>query len=283
MKRFNILKDKLKNERLMRDGFVRIELLDHFEIKQLKDYYLTQHFEETINGLFVSANRFEAHKAKEISSFISNILKNRLSNLVDEVEILGGTFIVKSANYLERLEAHQDWNIVDENNGRSYTLWIPLEKTNDFNGALYMLQGSHDRFRGYRHVTIPSIFGKVYDKVWKYMVPVYLNAGEGVLFDHAVGHASMPNLTPKDRIAVTCSVISKGAKFRFYCLEENVISEYKGQADYYQKEEAKFGPSNLEKIEVKNVKPYQLTNFQLLLYYGFFNRIWNLNMLRKNK
>ncbi|MEY3501558.1 MAG: hypothetical protein RL308_3231, partial [Bacteroidota bacterium] len=42
MKRFNILKDKLKNERLMRDGFVRIELLDHFEIKQLKDYYLTQ-------------------------------------------------------------------------------------------------------------------------------------------------------------------------------------------------------------------------------------------------
>jgi hypothetical protein len=273
MKEFNILKDPVKNKALQKEGFVRLNVLGHDEIVVLKKFKSQQHVGETINGLYVSANRLEKDRALEISAFLSEILKSKVNHLIDEVDVLGGTFIIKGANTVEKLEPHQDWNIVDESKSRSYTLWIALEDTNDQNGALYMLPRSHNTFRGYRHVTIPSIYGKVYEEVWRYMVPVHLKAGEGVLFDHAIGHASMPNRTVNDRVAVTCSLLTKNSSYRFYCLEDNAISEYFGEAEYYQTEEAKFGPGNLKKIKVLDEAPYQLTRRKLRANYGRFNRL----------
>lgn len=273
MKKFSILKDPVKNNELLETGFVRLSILKNDEIEVLKQYKSQQHEGEILNGLYVSANRLEKDKSQEISDFLLEVLSNKINKIVDKVEILGGTYIIKGAHTIEKLEPHQDWNIVDESDGRSYTLWIALEDTNDLNGALYMLPRSHEKFRGYRHLTIPSIYGKVYEAVWKFMIPVHLKAGEGVLFDHAIGHASMPNLTTKDRIAVTCSLITKNFNYRFYCLKDNTISEYIGQADFYQTEEAKFGPGTLKKIRVLDDAPYQLTKWKLLKNYGWFSGI----------
>jgi hypothetical protein len=276
MKTFKILKDPKKNSILMKEGFVRLNILNQSEITQLKQYFTEQHTDQKMTSLFVSANQFSKEKADTISQFIAGLLRDRVNRIINEADMLGGTFIVKGAGTSDRLQPHQDWSIVDESNGRSYTIWIALEDTTDENGALYMLPRSHNKFRGYRHLTIPSIYGKVYNEVWNYMIPVHLKAGEGVIFDHAIGHGSTPNRTCFDRVAVTCSILSESADYRFYCLEGNKIVEYKGKADYYQSVEAKFGPGNLEKISVTNQKPYQLSKFQLFYHYGSYRHILSL-------
>jgi ectoine hydroxylase-related dioxygenase (phytanoyl-CoA dioxygenase family) len=273
MKKFSVLKDPMKNEILQKEGYVRLNVLDKAEIEAIKYYSTQQHNGEVISGLYVSATRLNKDKVSEISDFLVECLEHKVNQFIDEADILGGTFIIKGANTLDKLEPHQDWSIVDETHGRSYTLWIALEDTNDQNGALYMLPRSHEKFRGYRHFTIPSIYGKVYKKVWSYMVPIHLKAGEGVLFDHAIGHGSMPNLTGNDRIAVTCSLLTCNSSYRLYCLEDKNISEYFGEAEYYQTEAAKFGPGNLKKLRVLNMAPNQLSKWRLMAHYSRFNRI----------
>jgi hypothetical protein len=123
---------------------------------------------------------------------------------------------------------------------------------------MYVLPYSHEYVRGYRHVTIPSVFGHIYDVVWKNMTPVHLKAGEAIVFDHAIGHASKPNTTDQLRIAATHSLISPNAEMRFYWNNNGTVEEYLGENDYYNTESARSGPGHLKKIRDLDFAIHQL-------------------------
>jgi len=123
---------------------------------------------------------------------------------------------------------------------------------------MYVLPGSHEYVRGYRHVTIPSVFGQIYDSVWEHMVPIHLKAGEAIIFDHALGHASKPNGSDRVRIAATHSLLSPNFELRFYWNNNGTVEEYEGESDFYNTKEAKSGPGRLKKIRDLDFTPHQL-------------------------
>lgn len=244
-----IFRNRELNDALFREGYVTLPFLNPKEVEKLKQIFWNYHTEiNEAEGLYVSSHCMDDEVTQKMSNEIQEVFKQSIEKHIENGMTLGGTFISKPPHQIEPLQPHQDWSIVDESRFRSFTIWIPLEDTNDENGCIYVLPKSHEYVRGYRHITIPSVFGQIYGEVWNYMVPVHLKAGEAIVFDHAVGHASKPNTTSRIRIAATHSLISRNPEMRFYWNNNGVVEEYIGENDYYNTPEAKVGPGNLKKI-----------------------------------
>jgi len=254
-----IFRDRELNDALFREGYVTLPFLNANEIKNLKQIFWNYHAEiEETEGLYVSSHSNDNEAIQKMSDEIQAVFQPSIQKHIENGMTLGGTFISRPPHQTEPLQPHQDWSIVDESRFRSFTIWVPLEDTNDENGCMYVLPKSQEYARCYRHVTIPSIFGQIYDTVWDQMIPVHLKAGEAIIFDHALGHASKPNRSDKIRIAATHSLISTDFEMRFYWNKNGVVEEYIGENDYYNTPEAKVGPGKLQKIRDLDFEVKQL-------------------------
>jgi hypothetical protein len=263
-----IFRDPILNKQLFEEGYITLPFLNSDEIRQLKELFWTYHSQEEVQGLYVSAHYKEDDQIQRISNSIQLIFKRAINEHIENGMTLGGTFISKPPRPTDPLQPHQDWSIVDESRFRSFTIWVPLDDVNEENGCMYVLPKSHEYVRGYRHISIDSVFGQIYDTVWKYMKPVHLKAGEAIVFDHALGHASKSNTTDKVRIAATHSLISRSPEMRFYWNNNGVVEEYVGKNDFYNTPEAKTGPISLKKIRDLDFKPHQLTKEEFLILAG---------------
>lgn len=248
-KQEQILENEELNQQLFSEGYVTLPLLDKGEIESLGELFYQHHSDSDVQGgLYVSASQKSEKAIHEMSDSIRETFRRSMQEHVMNGQTLGGTFISKPANQNEALEPHQDWSIVDESRFRSFTIWVPLMDVDENSGCMYVLPKSHNSMRGYRHLTIPSIFGQIYSHVWKHMVPVPLKAGEAIIFDHALGHASRPNRSNKVRIAATHSLLSTNPEMRFYWNNKGTVEEYIGESDHYNTDEAKVGPGRLKKL-----------------------------------
>jgi len=253
-----IFRDCALNELLFTEGYITLPFLNTEEVAALIDLFWQNHSEQEVEGLYVTSHIKDNASIHKISDAIQAIFKRSIEEHIEDGMTLGGTFICKSANQTEPLQPHQDWSIVDESRFRSFTIWVALEDVNDENGCMYVLPRSHNYVRGYRHITIPSVFGQIYDTIWKYMKPIHLKAGEAIVFDHALGHASKPNTSGRVRIAATHSLVSPNPEMRFYWNNNGVVEEYVGEKEYYMADEARKGPGHLSKIGIVDFEPHQL-------------------------
>jgi hypothetical protein len=261
-----IVRDNALNTQLFKDGYIVIPFLEEQEIGKLRDIYHEYHADDHIVGLYVSAHAKSWDEMIEISNKMQGIVEPAIDRNFENVQKIGGSFIVKAPDAQNILHPHQDWSIVDEDIHRSFTIWIALQDTDDENGAMYVLPGSHEWVRGYRHVTIPSVYGKIYDLTWQYMHPVHLKAGEAIVFDHALVHASKPNISNTLRIAATYTIISKNATHQICCNNQDVIEVYVCPPDFYIHPESRKGPFNLPKVKNADFTMKQLDGKEFLSY-----------------
>ena len=264
-----ILRDPQLNSLLFEEGYVTFPFLDLTEVDKLKQIFNNHHHElKPSEGLHVSSHIKPEQEIDQISNEIQEVFEDAIGRHVENGMTLGGTFLTRPPHQTEPLHPHQDWSIVDESRFRSYTIWVPLSDVDENNGCLHVLPRSHEYARGYRHVSIDSIFGQIYDTVWKHIKPIPLRAGKAIIFDHALGHASKPNTTSEPRIIATHSLISRNPEMRFYWNNNGTIEEYAGEKNFYNTEEAKTGPISLQKIRNLDFKPYQLTEQEFLTLAG---------------
>lgn len=287
-----ILKDSSLNTQLFENGYVIMPFLNGDEVDRLrKEFYRIHEASEVSGGLYVTSTRKDSEAIERANSAVKSAFSRAISQHIANGKTLGGTYISKPANETEPLHPHQDWNIVDETKYRSFTIWVPLQDVDDSNGSMYVLPGSHEWIRGYRHLTIPCVYGQIYDVVWEQMTPVHLKAGEALIFDHSLVHASKPNRSDSLRIAATHSLLSSESEMRFYWNNNGTVEEYECTNEYYITEEAKSGPGSLPKIkdvdfEIRQVDEiefyklagvdYQMANEEIATKYDIWNRIKRL-------
>lgn len=263
-----IMNNEQLNNQLFSEGFVTLPFLNDAEVAAARELFFQYHDPAAIKGFYVASHHLSLAVQMEIHLQLQAIFERAVRQHIQNMRCLGGTFMVKGYDPDAILHPHQDWSIVDERFYRSYTIWVALQDITDDNGALYVLPGSHDIFRGYRHITIPSIFGKIYDLTWKYMQPVHLRSGEAIIFDHALAHASLSNRTPQLRLTATNSLLSQGAEYRFYFNNNGVVEEYEGDPYYYIDDQARYSPGHLKKIRTLDVPVRQLDEASFLKIYG---------------
>ena len=242
-----ILIDDNLDAALLEKGYVIVRFIAKEEVENLTTFFY-QNYKTIKEGLFASSHSPDPSLRKIISDRIRDSFFPSVSNYFFECAPLGGSYIVKGPGEKGMLNPHQDWNIVDENNFRSFNIWVPLVDVDESNGAILVMPGSHAKSAFIRGVNIPNKFENVFPLLWDNMETLRMKAGEALIYDHRLIHASRPNHHSVPRIAVVFGITSERAPIRYYYRQENNIEEYNCTAEFYLTENPGMGPGMNKKI-----------------------------------
>jgi ectoine hydroxylase-related dioxygenase (phytanoyl-CoA dioxygenase family) len=255
------------NVSLANDGYALIPLLDEAEVQALKAFFERKKAAE-VDRFYASVHSPDLDFRMEMDAKIREVLQPKLSQLLNEAELLGSSFIAKPKGGAGILPPHADWNIVDERFFRSYNLWIPLVDTTVANGAVHIIPGSHNWWDYFRGPGIPNPFAAHKDLIWKAMQPLEMKAGTALLYDHRLLHASPINQTDELRLACVSGIKPKAAKMFFYLQDQQGIKAYKSTPEFYMQGNPENGPGSLEFYEHICAHQPDLTEEELRKFLG---------------
>ena len=198
-----------------RDGYSVIpSFLSHYQIIQLTEFYY-----RTLESSGVSEAFFTTHWSSSIDyrKIVNNYVQQELKENLDEhfsgYKCLLGYFLYKKPSTAGGVFMHKDWTLIDEKKFAGYTIWIPLVDTSEENGCFQVVQGSHIKDFRPRGSFIQQEYADVNESDFK-ALPVL--AGDAIIFDHRLLHASPPNRSDSDRLSVGLIVVPENATVIHY-------------------------------------------------------------------
>ena len=216
----SIFKDPDLQKEFERKGFVEMPALDSNDIRELHEIFL-RHEKEYAQPFHTSHFSTEINYKTEINDAIFRIVFDRIAPILENCKPIFGNLMIKHGMNDYAMPLHADWTYVNEDEFRSISAWIPLIDTNEENGCLGVIEGSHrvsEKIRG------PNIQQNSYtkDKDWvkKYGNLLPTKAGHAILFDHALMHYSPPNTVDGTRPALNLSIVPAEADIFHYCIPE---------------------------------------------------------------
>lgn len=223
---------KNRSQELSDIGYISFNLLAAEHLRQLTNYY-SELINEDPQHFYSSSHSSNFELRNKTSHYIREIIEPHISKHLTNYKLLGGAFVVKPAHGKGILQAHQDWNLVDEGKYRSYNLWIPLIDVNESNGAMHVLPKSHKKVQTYRGPNIPSPFKNIEQQLWPYLTILPMKAGEALLYDHALLHGSPPNNTDTVRLGIVIGVTDAGCNLQLYGSDNGTINRYECDVDFF--------------------------------------------------
>ncbi len=275
----NITLEKEFNEK----GYIKVPFLNANEIEFLKAKFF-----ETIeeSGGPKTSGNVDYESNKDISYDFTFIDKN--TDYKQKVfDIITAKFQAKAdeylndytpiiANYIRKKEGggevpmHQNWAFVDEEKYTSVSIWVPLLDSNEENGTLQMVDGSHKRFGKYRGPMVPwELRNLTKEIIAGHLTPMNVKAGEGVILDDSIVHYSNINKTPGLRLAIQLIMIPKESISLHYHLDRdkdpNKITVLETNVDFYTHFHPWLKPKGMKEIKTL---PYHEQNYS---YQDFLN------------
>lgn len=238
----NFFKDPAQQAFYEQNGYVKVQLLDEADLAALWDTYkLMPPPTVPARGFHTSLFFQQMEFRKKAHDVISSILWKRVEPIMHECRKIFGSFVVKEPGESSIVNVHQDWTFVDEDKGyRSFNVWCPMMETNETNGNLYVLPGSH-RLPAMPRVSPSSYYPYGTEQCWDYIknnsIVLPTKAGEAIIYDQVLIHYSPPNLSDKTRVVAGMLVIPEEAPLVLLTAKRDSF-EYK---KYYVKDDFYFG------------------------------------------
>lgn len=276
-----ILRDPLLDKQLLDEGYVVIPFLSAEEISDLKAFYY-QFNPDRLEGMSATAHLPDIDMRMQMNDRIKGVFQRAIGETFVHANALGGSFIAKGKGNKGTLSPHQDWNIVDESQFRSFNIWVPLVDLNATNGAICLMPKSHSWIKSYRSANIGSAYNEVEVQLWQKMTRLDMKAGEALVYDHRLIHASGENKTDEIRLAAVFGIIPDEAAMLYYHKkDETTIEVYESNKEFFLYENIFEGPRKLKKLselpyDFPLITPGQLDQFESGPKKGFLNRLKSL-------
>jgi|GEM_PF-1902636 hypothetical protein len=189
-------------------------------------------------GFNVGLNTNEKDKRMLMQEQITAILEPEITSILNNKYVFTATFMNKLPENKHLLPAHQDWTFTNETKHDSVMCWIPLTDVTMSNGCMCFVPYSNQLFNYIRPFPFPYEKNPVhiYEKnLLGFMKPEPMSAGKMVFINHKTAHASYPNSTNTNRLAVGLSIAPKDEPLHVYCLNpiNNGKSMFKYAVDHY--------------------------------------------------
>lgn len=224
-----ILQNNSLNELLQKKGYVVVDLLDRKEIEYLKtniDKYNTS----INNHFYTSFWSSDIMYKKNIDNLIMNIIGAKAVKLFCNYYPFLGEILVKSPSLTKEFSPHQDWTFVEEPSFTSYFCWVALQDTNYMNGALQVVEKTHLFLDTVRGANIEVSYKDIIKQMKQYLVTIPLKAGQAIMFNQALLHASPPNRTFRNRLAAGVVFLPEKMPIYHYFKDKEsnkIITEFK--------------------------------------------------------
>ncbi|QXC60296.1 phytanoyl-CoA dioxygenase family protein [Aquihabitans sp. G128] len=208
--------------RLARDGYVRLgPCLDAAEVRAAAEVFdeAMRTADRPVGDEWFPTGLLPDPEVRSlITERLTEIVAPHLASIFepDVLEVVRLDFSVKPSSPASELGPHQDYSLVDERVAQSLYLWIPLVDTDEVNGALHVVPGSHRFANRIRSRHVPAVFDEVLDLVGGSSTRIECQAGELVLMVSGVVHHSPPNRSGSLRLAVHGIVKPTAEPLLFY-------------------------------------------------------------------
>ena len=228
-----IFKNEDHQSRFDQQGYLHLPLLEEEDVIELRTFYEQQGLKPKGNyGFHISLDHDDPTKIPAISEKIISVIWPRAKDLFDHCKAFTSSFVIKEPGLSNIVPPHQDWTFVDESKFYSCTLWVALQDVNMENGALCILPGSKNFFNHIRASPSPQSRSPLTDHfndIFPYMKLIEMKAGEMLIFDNRLIHASPPNTSDKPRIAAGVGVTHEEAQlFHYFQIPNTNPTELEG-------------------------------------------------------
>jgi len=221
-----------------RDGYVVIDFISAEDARLIAKKFYEIHT-SIPDGFYADAFSPDDKIKEEIYKHTDDVFQKALEGRFHNHKKLGSTFLCKAPGEKGRVGVHQDWSVVDESRYYSATIWVPTTDTNEDNGTLKVIPGSHKFFSAHRSNNIPTSYRGSEILLWENMVTVPMKAGQAFILNHAVIHASAANTTDKERLVIAYALTHKEAPLSYYHQERNskhnTVERYIMPDDFFQR------------------------------------------------
>lgn len=267
-----LFKDLSLDQHYNEQGYAVFQLLNDSEKGQLIDLYSEVkdklYFHE---GIHITASMAEYDFRHMIGERIRSVIAEAIDRIFVDPLVYQGSFLIKKGNCSTNpIQLHQDWTFVNEADGfSSGSLWIALSHVGQEQGGISVLPGSHLYSTHYRYTPIStwlSPFKDHREELLTNSVPVDLEPGQAILWDHRLLHASTPNVSNEDRLVAGVAITSDRADVHLHYTNPNTPEEvgiYKVDAEIYEQYNApdleaifskKEFPKGIEQIAKYNIE-----------------------------
>ena len=247
-----VFKDPEVQKQFEEDGYVVVQFYTPAEIESLNKLYNDLHPEDEI-GFYPSTFSQDKDYRQKADEEIRRIGSRTMDSVLQNHRVVCGSFIVKYPGPESEMCVHQDMTLVDETEFTGINIWCPLVDLTETNGAIYNLPKSHRLFPTYRGATVPNIYQDVTQEIVDFMTPLYLRAGEAVIFDQSIIHYSPPNVSADRRVVTNIYFTHKDARFRtayYNPKEDEQKVELFEQADTFMTDFDQFGENIYDRPKI---------------------------------
>jgi hypothetical protein len=210
-----VFKDASLQEQFEKDGYVIVDFYNEQEVKEATDLYYKIH-PKNEKGFYPATYSFDKKFRDEMDKGLKKVGSRSINDYLADIKVVCASYIVKTPGPDSGMSIHQDMSLVDESKYTGINIWVPLIDLTVKNGTLFILPGSHRIFPTYRGSSIREFFSDVMDDMIDYLHPVYVKAGQAVIFDQSIIHYSPPNFSDEIRIVTNTYFCHKDTEFRTY-------------------------------------------------------------------
>lgn len=220
--RINFFNDITRDELFNQQGYLVEGCISPQSIKKLSEAFENLNIPDSYGfGFNVGLNTDEKEKRKLMQDEITAIVEQEIIAILNNKYVFTATFMNKVSEKKHLLPAHQDWTFTNENKHDSVMCWIPLTDVDMNNGCMCFVPYSNQLFNYIRPFPFPFNDNPVYqnaNKLLGYMKAEPMKAGQMVFINHKTAHASFPNNSGKNRLAIGLSIAPKKEDLHVYCL-----------------------------------------------------------------
>ena len=216
-----LLKDDQLNQQLESKGFIKVPFFDDQALAEIRNFYNEIHHNELPPNLYDGIHMTTWCSDKDYKQKVKVFLEQKFlapTNLYfKDYRSMNHVLIVKIDGQETEFKIHQDWSVVDEHQFQSVNIWVPIYDVDENNGALWLVEGSHNlnqRIRG-GGILFPE-YPEVFKAIEHRVSPIPMKAGEALIFYHSLLHGSPPNVSGKPRIIAVNSIVPKSAPLRVH-------------------------------------------------------------------
>ncbi len=226
-------------ECMERDGYVVLPVLDADSIREVMAIYCGAGvtFEQGWHTDMYSANLDYRRATHEQ---VGKIFADRILPLLNGFRFCCGNFVVKEPHIENTVPLHQDWTIIEHDQSRSLNVICAMIDVPPDHGQLRVLPGSHHApkrvsFGPVDHLQIAHLLPLIEKQ---YVVRLQQRAGEALIYDGRLLHASDRNRSDRVRVCYSASFVPQESPLRHYYKDPqapDVLEEYEIDSDFFWK------------------------------------------------
>lgn len=221
----------------------------------------------TVNGFHITMEHATEAVRTTLSRELVSMTREEMIKAFTDFKVFQGSFIIKESGRDDNeVPLHQDWTFVNEGAGhRSYTLWVALTDIVHEMGTVGVISGSHRHINHLRYT--PNDRYAYRDRMLAYadgkkLERIELKAGQALLWDHALIHASTPNRSGRERLNLSFAITGRECGLRHCWLspESGLIEVFDVPDDFYGRNNS----TTLREHYLKGTRPNGLTAIEVI-------------------